>query len=550
MKETNELQSSSSSSSLVMNSNRVFVHCLFPDKSVKIIKASVTNTVAELTAKITALQENQTMAHFLLWSDSSTIDDNEPDKRLADFGIQPGSTIYASITHITPINYSIKNNKTDKTYTSTYSFNLDAKPKGLDNLGNTCFMNSALQCLVHVLPLTEFFMKSFTQTHSTDDSVNKPNPFYTYGEVTGAYAELLWNLLKPDRSSYLYYDYSLRPSRMKKTIGRLEPRFATWDQQDAQEFMTLLLDTIHQEIKQKQNHVRNTIITELFFSQIQSSITCSRCQHVSTTVHPSSILSLPLNLPERTFQVNFFKLNGRDEYDILTMSTSNRIGHLVYAFFERRHDSISFSYVTAMTTNPEATLDFDTPLSKLSEPVVTLIEQKSCNGRLETFRYKNKPTTLKLDECIQEFFSPESLDEPWFCEQEKCKQNTKASKQLQLLTFPRVLIIQLKRFSHENGRRRKLDTFVKYHIDEFDLGKLVKSSEEAIYDLIGVCNHIGSISNGHYTAHARKDPKSEKWYRFNDSYVSPIYYKDEIVSRDAYLLVYMKRQKETKSSMA
>ncbi|CAF3519829.1 unnamed protein product [Rotaria sp. Silwood1] len=99
MKETNELQSSSSSSSLVMNSNRVFVHCLFPDKSVKIIKASVTNTVAELTAKITALQENQTMAHFLLWSDSSTIDDNEPDKRLADFCIQPGTRLSIKDVH-------------------------------------------------------------------------------------------------------------------------------------------------------------------------------------------------------------------------------------------------------------------------------------------------------------------------------------------------------------------------------------------------------------------------------------------------------------------
>lgn len=29
---------------------------------------------------------------------------------------------------------------------------------GLNNLGNTCFMNSALQCLSNAAPLTEYFI--------------------------------------------------------------------------------------------------------------------------------------------------------------------------------------------------------------------------------------------------------------------------------------------------------------------------------------------------------------------------------------------------------
>ena len=108
---------------------------------------------------------------------------------------------------------------------------------GLTNLGNTCYMNSALQCISY-LPLLRAYLLSY-QYKATGD-LNKDNPLGTGGKFLEESAELLrimWSARIGEKS----------PTRFKTQLGKINERFFGADQQDAQEFLSYMLDILHED---------------------------------------------------------------------------------------------------------------------------------------------------------------------------------------------------------------------------------------------------------------------------------------------------------------
>jgi ubiquitin C-terminal hydrolase len=85
---------------------------------------------------------------------------------------------------------------------------------GLKNLGNTCFMNSGIQCLTSVQELTEYFLSG-----RYVKEINMANPLGTKGELSRSYGILI---------AKMWYDSesSTAPAALKRAIGRFQPMFS------------------------------------------------------------------------------------------------------------------------------------------------------------------------------------------------------------------------------------------------------------------------------------------------------------------------------------
>ena len=201
---------------------------------------------------------------------------------------------------------------------------------GLVNIGNTCFMNSAIQCLSNCFQLTKYFL-----TNIYLNEINTENKLGSKGKIAHSYKKLLKQIWKGEEE-YIY------PNKFHDVFIQYERQFSGFGQHDSNEFLIFLLDKLHEDlnriskkeyieiIPQKDNeddaqsalrywksHLKreDSIIVKLFHGQFKNRVICNECGNVSITYDPFMILSLPIPSGKCNLMIKYFGYNPGDFHE-------------------------------------------------------------------------------------------------------------------------------------------------------------------------------------------------------------------------------------------
>lgn len=349
--------------------------------------------------------------------------------------------------------------------------------KGMANLGNTCFINAAMQCLSKAEPLIEYFLNRRFEEDIKNKYIITPNR--TNAMIGNAFFDTIIKLWDPkDQGSVVP-----RPLIGILSSQGINQQFRHGRQNDSHELLVFLLECLHnclrievkvninvdgtitddlnrrvlQGYKHLERHLKTfkmSIVTQTFAGQHESATTCKNCSNISRTYDVFETVSLPIT--EKCSTV----------YDCMDVFTDHEVleGENMYNCDNCKKTSNATKHITFW-----------------SMPKILIIHFKRFN-------------------LVQD------------------GKQSRWQKNDSMIDFPINNLNLMKYKNIEPANMKELE----------------------LYDLFGVVAHTGGLHGGHYIAHT-KHPIDGKWSTFNDTGVRPITDPAQIVNNSAYILFYQKK---------
>lgn len=486
--------------------------------------------------------------------------------------------------------YHEKSGDTPDSTDSEDSKDFPSKPRGLvglQNIGNTCYMNAALQALSNVVPLTQYFMDcSHMVVYIGKD--RKPGLSLSY-----------MNLIK-DMWNHKTRGYVV-PNGILSGIRAVNPMFRGYHQHDTQEFLRCFMDQLHEELKERIEDDREVIQNlktlessdeeETEMDGNASSQSDAEYETCDSGVSEQSSLS---DEGERGMKRRYSRVSQSDKLrnkfttrnikktasdetfsqpqrSIQSSPTKHRAKKPVKTrsiisdvFDGKLLSSVQCLTCDRVSTRVETFQDLSLPIP--SRDHIDMLHQGSLTpqkaGPCSDVVYVTNQSgwiswlvqwmrswfwgpVVSLHDCLAAFFSADELkgDNVYSCE--KCNKLRNGIKYCKVLELPEVLCIHLKRFRHELMFSSKIASYVSFPLDDLDMRPYLHKecvSKVATYDLISVICHHGTAGGGHYICYAL-NADSNQWFEFDDQCVTQVS-PETVKNCEAYVLFYKKRSPE------
>ena len=195
---------------------------------------------------------------------------------------------------------------------------------GLYNMGNTCYFNSALQCLSNTEDLTKYFINQYFMKE-----INNGSSLGSKGFISKSYYNFINEMWNEENDR-------IAPKEFRSNFCRKTGLFLNNEQQDSQEFLLAVLDNLHEDLNRITNKKymeldeqrkgesdeeaskrwwdyyksrEDSIIVDLFQGQFKSTIKCSKCNFSSTSYDSYNNIGLPIPIKRTQHQIKLLTSN-------------------------------------------------------------------------------------------------------------------------------------------------------------------------------------------------------------------------------------------------